>query len=349
MRSCLFMTTRGFNANYSSLYKQMNILKEYDNITFIHKYKTERVIPYIEEHTKIKINNVINFRSKFEDVLSLKYPTWKDYYEALDVDQYKFDSVWLFGAPLSDGAKLKRRLPDTFDKMYDKNAFMKFISIASLYFDSYSLVKIANNSNVEINELCYDPGEASLSTFSLSPKVNVYHGYDIDHLGIKRLDSLQQGLKNTSKRRLFSDKDNDFILGYSYMTPERSDIHNEAQEIYKEISYKYSKKLFIKSKMTNEYNDILYDDYLDEVSRSKFTLILPSYHKNCFSAYRFIESVYNDCLPLVLESCYVDEFKSSYNLDSLIIVNKNNINSVLSMNDEDRINILNDLKRKLNL
>lgn len=48
---------------------------------------------------------------------------------------------------------------------------------------------------------------------------------------------------------------------------------------------------------------IEYDDYMELIKRSKFTLIIPSYDVNCFSLRRFFESVTNGCVPLILSDC----------------------------------------------
>lgn len=357
MTKCLLITTRAFKSDFSSLYKQMNILKDYDEVYLVHKYKTNAIVDYIEKTAQIKITGVINIRPSYEEVISANYQTWEEVYNTFSLD-LDVDDIWVFGPPLSDGARLKRKWEDTYDNIFKGKRFMNFVSIASLFHDMYYIVKIANDKGIPINEVCYDPGEASLRYFSKSPQVTTYHGYDVKHLGMKRLDSLQQGL-SIKKPSLFDiEKETDFVFGYSYMNKEREQTHNEIQALYSAIDSKYTKKLFMKSKVTEEYTNIDYDAYLDEVKKSKYTLLVPAYHVNCVSCYRFIESVYNDCLPIVLHNKQnMHEFYDSFGIDAkfmerISIYNPehtNEINDILSLDDATRKTYLDYLKEKLSI
>ena len=62
----------------------------------------------------------------------------------------------------------------------------------------------------------------------------MYHGYDIPFYDMKRLDSLQQGLKNTETKNLFDDNEKiyDIVFGYSYMNEEREYVHDGIQKMW---------------------------------------------------------------------------------------------------------------------
>ena len=351
VKKTLLIVNRPFSSNYASLFKQISILSDRKNITLLHKYKTEKLKKYIEETANISISNSISIHEKFAEVLSGKYKSWKEVYENFSLDE-KFNEIWVFGAPLSNEAMLKRSHSEIYNKTFNKSAWIKFSSISNQLYNVYTTAKIANDCGIEINEVCYDPGEASHGFFNLSPKVHIYHGYDIDHLNIKRLDSLQHKLNRTGKEHV--DKEIDFVLGYSYMNKEREDTHNKVQSILNSLNKNITKKLYLESKPLGIKTIIKYDEYLKEISKAKFTLMLPPYQEKCFSPYRFIEAIHYDCLPFIMEECYVDEFRHSFDIhptmiDSLL-VNDKNINEKFNQFDDDtRNSYITILKEKLNL
>lgn len=349
MKKVALVTTRGYKANYDSLYIQMNILKDYE-VHLYHKYKTEKIKDHIESVSGIRIAKSFSVAPELKKATDGLYESWRELYDSLDFDE-DYDEVWLFGSVLSSGARLKRRITGTYDKIFEVKKYMTFHTCARMFIDIYVTAKLASRSPI-LREICYDPGEASISDFKLCSHAITYHGYDIDHLGIRRLDSFQQGLKATSKNTLFDhEKTLDFCFGYSYMTKEREEVHNNIQSLYNNIDQKFTKKLFVKSKMTNEYSDIEYSDYLSEIKISKFTLIVPAYEDKCFSCYRFIESVFNDCLPLIHKSCYTDEFIKSYDIEKSFIeslyVDERDINNNMNMSETERLEKLSYLKKRI--
>jgi hypothetical protein len=42
--------------------------------------------------------------------------------------------------------------------------------------------------------------------------------------------------------------------------------------------------------------------------------MLPSYNKHCFSVYRFLESIYHDCLPLIHGDCRIEDIGLSFGI-----------------------------------
>ena len=358
MKSTLIMTTRGFNSDYKSLYEQMSFLRsKYENIYFVHLYSTEKVVDYIRETAGINITKSFNLSKDFEQVTKKKYSTWKDFYQNVDLsflDNIHIDDVWMFGAPLLDGANLKRGR-NGLNKAFDKNTSMTFVSVSKVFMTNYLLLAIANHKNAHYNELCYDPGEFSVSEISvdiLKPmSYNVYHGYTSTLLGFERLDSYQYGLKERAPQFFFPSDEVDLVFGYSYMTADRKEEHEKITQLWNKIDSSFTKKLFLRTNQKHLTNTpVSKDEYMSLINDARFTFIVPAYEKGAFSGYRFIESVFYNCLPLVFNHCNYKEFFQSYNIDTeKLVINNDNVNESLSITENERLELLAYLKGKLGL
>ena len=361
MKTALIVTTRAFASDFKSLYEQMSFLKEeYDRIFLLHSYTTERVKQYIEETANIKITKAFSISKDLEDIGKKHlYKTWEEYYNAIDLsilDGIEIDDVWMFGAPLSEGGYLKRGMLGL-DKNFKKHSYMKFLSVAKLYMITYFALKIANHKNAFYHEFSYDPCEASvneLTTEEIIPKkgFKVYHGYDISELHMKKHTAYQYGLKKVGKIFPFASKDYDLTFGYSYITFEREKEHLMMQRIYNSLRESGVTGKFLYRSKPGDVNILVSkDEYMSLIADSRFTFILPAYKERVFSCFRFIESIFYDCLPLVFDHSYYQEFFDSYdiNKDVLqeILVDENNVLDKLNMSEQRRIEIIEYLKEKL--
>ena len=99
-------------------------------------------------------------------------------------------------------------------------------------------------------------------------------------------------------------------------------ISNERYKLFKKLKdnienfyYRISKRV-AKENNVEPINKLLRKtDYIKEIGKSKYTLIIKSYNDNTFSGLRFIESLYYDCLPLILKDTNYDLLIKSFNLD----------------------------------
>lgn len=359
MKSTLVMTTRGFNSDYKSLYEQMAFLgAKYDNIYFVHFYSTEKVVDYIRETAGIRITKSFNLSKEYDAVTQKKYSTWKEFYENVDLsflDGIEIDDVWMFGAPLLDGANLKRGR-NGLNKAFEKNTSMTFVSVAKVFMTNYLLLAIANRRKVHYNELSYDPGEFPVSEITvdaLKPvSYTVYHGYTSKEFQFEKLDSYQVGLKERAPRFFFSSDEIDVVFGYSYMTEDRKEEHEKISHVWESIDKKFTKRLLLRTNQKDlQDTSVSKDEYMSLINDARFTFIVPAYEKKAFSGYRFIESVFYDCLPLVFDHCNYKDFFDSYGVEGYekLLINKDTVNQALSINENERLEILSYLKGKLGL
>jgi len=110
-------------------------------------------------------------------------------------------------------------------------------------------------------------------------------------------------------------------------------------------------KLFVRHKRLEIDTFINRDDYLDAISKSRYTLLIPPYDLKHFSIYRFVESINNDCLPLITSDVYIDDFVKSFGID-LEIINKLIVeystigNKVNEFSESERVELLEYFKTK---
>lgn len=343
MKTALLVINRPFGSDFDSLYGQtVHLVGKYDKIYFLNPYKTNRVLSKIVP--EVESIDICEFLSR---VHKMTYQTWEDVYNEFDLDLPAIDDVWIFGGPMSEGGKLKRKFGDTVGKYLTKNGFMNFISVSNLYSMLYMTLKLVNKYDSQIHELCYDPAEFSFGCIK-EPRVKprksplVYHAYDIPSLGIKRLDTWKEYLDNyTPKTDLFEREVSDLVYGYSYMTLERKSVYDDIIKVVSEIDTEtYKVKIFEKNKIHNIDTSLSRDDYINEIMNSRFTLVFPAYAKDVFSIYRFMESLYYDCLPLIHSSCessLVDVQNSfGISMDYLIFTTGSDLNCLLEMSEESR-------------
>jgi hypothetical protein len=100
-------------------------------------------------------------------------------------------------------------------------------------------------------------------------------------------------------------------------------------------------RLYVKNEYTNENSHVDNDRYLAEIEKSRYTFMLPSYNKHCFSNYRFIESLHHDCLPLIHPDCNIKDVSKSFDVDLSVLVRTKPFSEV------DRLELLDVLKKKM--
>jgi hypothetical protein len=169
----------------------------------------------------------------------------------------------------------------------------------------------------------------------------LYHGYDIPKYGAHRLDSLQCWLEASTNPLFpedYSQKSYDFTFGYTVLKESgREHYPNEINLIANQFS---KSNVFSKNEYTGINTHVSGDKYLDLIKVSRFTYMLPSYDKHCFSGYRFLESIYHDCLPLIHADCNIQDIGSSFGiLDDLETLQSGGIPT-----ESERLDILGRLK-----
>ncbi len=288
-----------------------------DEIDYLSNTKTNAVKQHIMEISNIKIKNSLNLFGEFYEKTALHMKSWMEIYDALDVDKLKkYDKLFIIG-----GMDFWRSGLTRFDRrsgVFPKDAGqIKFQSVGIHCINILSILKAHNEYGIPLHELSYDPNELCSGLFhsDVYPKHDyyLYHGYDIPKYNMLRLDSIQKHFESKSFKMFTKDKTTEFTFGYTILEKSnRQKFKNDIENIVKQFKIH---NVYVKDYQTGVNTLIDGSSYLDKLEESKFTMVIPSYDKHSFSIYRFIEALYQNCLPLIHRDCNIDDVQKSFNID----------------------------------
>lgn len=360
MKNVILFTTRPITSKYTkSLIEKMSILKEYQdkgaNIIFVTPKTDPRNAKYIEEVAGIKISETVSYKEHYHNVVfPKKYKNWYEYLDNVSLFENlnHVDQIVVFGGLLSDATGITRKI-NGMKKIMNTWQQMNFTANGTYITGLLQLIKLSREFKIPFHEICYDPCENNIDLFSYKPyEYKCYHGYDWPEYNLKRLDSLQHYLLNAPKKSvLFYDdeKEIDICFGFTALTKAREKQYDDVMTSLENCGLKT--KIYVRHKSLGIDTFVDRDTYLDDIKKSKYTLIIPPYDLMHFSVYRFIESIHNGCLPLITKDVNIDDFINSFNIDkqicNKIIVNYSEIgNRVSSISDNEREKILEYFKSK---
>lgn len=373
MANIVLFTTRAITSKFTkSLIEQMCILKEYQDkgygIVFVTPKKVPKNTTYIEEVTGMKIDKTVSYADEYERCMKSPRPIHDSWYHFIESEHWFKDledisEIVIFGGILSDAGKLTREWATKKDKQksgldvqLDTKAQMNFVAHGPYITGMLQLIKISRERNIPVHEICYDPCENSISLLpSYAPyKYYGYHGYDWPEYNFDRLDSLQQYLlKKDSALSFFEDppqKTIDLCFGFTAFTSHRETQYDNVMEALGKCS-ELTTKIFLRHRKLNIDTFVERDIYLYNIERSRYTLIIPPYDPKHFSIFRFLESIHNDCLPLITSDTYVNDFVKSFELDEDLI-NKITVDystigdKINELTENDRQSLLEYFKQK---
>lgn len=337
-----------------SLIEQMLFLKEYSNkydFVWITNSKTPAGMRYVTKQTGITFRDAIYCDELYDvDVNTHKYENWLDFRENANWFTDDYDHIVMFGGMLSANTCWNRKKAKL-ERMLNTRGQMKYEALGRPLSVLVQLCKYADENDIPFHEICYDTDENSLSIVpSLQPKKYfLYHGYDLEDYGMRRLDSLTYYLNN-EEEDFFTDVPEKFLtltFGYTILTPDREHLHETINNIVSKLD-KDSYELFVKHKSADIDTFVDRDTYLRFIDSSNYTLIAVPYDPRQFSIYRFQESISRGCLPLILEDVYVEDFIHSFGIDKKCIDKIMVRNNTLpDLSENERINILNYFRDKV--
>lgn len=125
-------------------------------------------------------------------------------------------------------------------------------------------------------------------------------------------------------------------------------MHTKTFEHDTKFIFQYSCKHVPRKDLIDDSDELLsYDEYLDLLWHSKYTLIIPSYDTTTFSLRRFVEALMQDCVPIVYDKCNIDwmpiELHDILECSSLIVHDlsklKDHVNAI-KLNWHNQLNAL---------
>jgi hypothetical protein len=353
MTTGIFYSTRAIDGREGkNVYRHINALKRVHNTVHMLTGNSDRSLQTVNNHTagKVIVTKYHNHYGSFYANEAKNMDDWMAVYNAINPIALKdYAALYIIG-----GVDLHRSNLGRFENRvgvfpHDRGQ-LKFESCGIHLVNILALVKAHNEYGIPLHELAYDPNEMSCDLFhpDIAPVRDrgyyVYHGYDIPRYGAHRLDSLQCWLEDSTNPLFpedYSNKTYDFTFGYTVLLNSGRDHYPSDIEA---VSSKFTRSnVFGKNEYAGTNTHIPADKYLDLIKLSRFTYMLPSYDKHCFSGYRFLESIYHDCLPLIHGDCNIEDIGTSFGiLDTLESLKSSEIPS-----EEARLSILADLKSKM--
>ena len=193
--------------------------------------------------------------------------------------------------------------------------------------------------DIPLHEFSYDSDELCSGLFQVNQnpsKYHLYHIYDMPHYNMYRLDSLQYYLLR--KNLIPTDKIYDLTFGYTVFQYGNKPTYIDYVD---KITCRFDNvNLYVKNAISGHDTSIPRDVYLNKISESRYTLIIPSYDNSCFSLYRFIESIHLDCLPLIHPDCNIDDVQRSFDVDLSIL------KTAIPFSEDNRLKLLEYFKSK---
>lgn len=141
--------------------------------------------------------------------------------------------------------------------------------------------------------LIHDPQEAQICN-------NNWFFYENARIGAKYVPYVEYGLFRDAVNiyRDPSQKEKLFTFGFVVICESRIAIYDEITKLNQQnlgFYVRYPKKGIDTSLMKREYDE--------EIRKSKFTLVIPSYEATDFSSIRFWDALFRGCIPLIHETC----------------------------------------------
>ena len=324
----------------------------YSNIRFLKKYKIT-----FDEY----IQDTVYYRKDPHCTKNWKYFVENSPLIKSDIaERYDIEMACVFSNILSNMPGFTRGSKTiTARTLYESgsNKLINFASIGRQYHRFLVFGEFARMNKIHINEFTYDPDELSYDLIYKPEEVshNLYFIYDIPKYNMKRIDAFQYYFltqNNLEQHNIFFDEEDekkyDFVLGFTISAKKRMFVYDIIKYCINQFPQNRV-KIFKKVKGEEEKSLIARDDYLKYISLARFTLILPAYDATTFSGIRFIESIANNCLPLVYDKCEYTDFVNSFNIDeekwNEILIDENS--DISKISEEKRVQLLQYFKDKV--
>lgn len=281
---------------------------------------TDRVRAGLYKHSGVLVDKVYSYANHLGEEIfadSAKFQTWGEYLENKDLFAPigEVSDIVIAGGLLFTSNGFDRP-QNALAGCLGNSSCMRYVSVSSFLAGMLQLSNLQRRTGARIHECLRDPLENTLSHTSLLPAsvYRTYFDYSSPSYGFQRLDGFQHWL---SRRRMIANpyKSLDLVFGFSVITDQRMGVYNRYRKGAKSMRGLTAKE-FIRNKFTGEDTFIDREEYLKWIRLARYTIIIPSYDIRHFSSARFMESLANDCLPLIAEDCQAAEFAQSFGLDS---------------------------------
>lgn len=365
MSTLMFFNRPGITGPYSSsLVKQSSLLtatgdevmmltygisESYHGKLFRNMHMTPRLVSYRTQLFRDITLADDRYADTFTPVKTWEAAVDKGFQEVFGEVLGDIDRIVVFGGIVSPFVNRKN---NKLNSLYRTNTLFTMQNFCRSMLGTYYVIRLANTLSLPIHEVCYDPGENSVSQLDIVENdVITYHSYDSQHYGFSRLDAYQYYLMKYEHSEPV-EKDVRVVFGGTVTTKSRVGPWTRLQPLVETFGQNDRLHMKITKPVIIPRTDVPHNEYVKTLARSKFTVIIPAYDDAAFSGLRFIEAIFNRCLPLITEDCPYDEFVRSFGIEQSVVnrlVHPHNelAHTVEAMGDSERMELVDYLYDKV--
>ena len=313
--------------------------------TEIIKYIIKQVIKFtkaevIDFYKGPKLKNILG------GVETVKYifnqNNWCDEAENIDrfLDDKSYDNIFVLRAPMFKNFRCdKVDMAISFLEDYElRPDYSRNFMIMKKVYDRILFIGRAADKGINLIQIIIDPQEPIVRQWSSGKGTELY----ILNSGKLKYAPLYEYMMFESLKCMDNTKRQKFTFYCSALTKDRLYIVE-----YKEyLEWNYDCKIITKE----DRKSIKQQDYYNKLSKSKYTLIIPSYDTSTFSMIRFLEAIMVDCLPIIYSLCDLTDLKRTFPDIYTIVKRKLIVGDIRGLDDkmtevdDERINILDEIK-----
>jgi hypothetical protein len=256
----------------------------------------------IDTNNGKKIKNLLN-----RDDAEIMHITWQDGYDWSDYESMvkeklsQFELLIVVACAYRDNVYDcdSHKLVDLFEghlQNGDYTCYTKFVSTRKML-ERYMIYKQFKDR--KIIHYCLDPREC-ISTDVINHGFCVFFANKGDW---EHAPTFEMSLFEDVKQQ---EKTTDFVFYGTAITQYRSYLLDY------EDTLKNIRNSDVRIVRVVQRDGVTQDQYYDKLSRSKFTLVIPSYDVTTFSVSRFIEAIARQCLPLILDRVDLTDIKNTF-------------------------------------
>lgn len=297
-----------------------------------------------------KFDNLSLFKNTFNTQIEhynkkyTVYKTWQEFYVDIDVSFLKdYNLLYYFYPMVIDVWNENKRCNYNYSDL-NHRANMKFLSYGTEMANAVVLAKASELYKIPLYQYNFELGAADLRKLGLKPfGYRKFHGYK--YKDNECLISLPYYYNNIEKNWFETQvtKTTDFTFYGTYEKDECPTKITEVENLKTNYLSKFNKidfKFIERKKEKNKRTPL--KSYIEKLKESKYTFIAPSYVNDVVAIDRFVEGLFNDCLPLFGDSVYLKDVSETFDYDFEKIRIKN-----FSLNEQDRLKTIEEIKSQI--
>lgn len=261
--------------------RQLQFYRQLDNFVDLSYFYSPDV--FLQKGWKWLYDNTLEFLKQYEVVYL---------FSVFMVEKFKFGDVRVFDFFLD---AMKRS--DVYGFNYT-TAFQMY---------KYCIFLMAvRDSNCKAVQICLDPQEADLRAILGDGTERIY---SLDGANTKFIPYYEIEERKWIGE-IKTEKELEFMFKGTALTDDRKWLRDFASSVSPRDGFEFdvvgSRKSQGMKLLVNQ------SEYFYKLKQSKYTLVVPSYDKNSFSIQRFTDALFANCVPLVADTCCLDDLEWTF-------------------------------------